>query len=88
MAVISSELLALNSSFLFLRPPSLFPLVNAYISFRSLIFKTSGRGFPGGSVVKNLPASAGVTGSIPGPGKIPHASEQLSPCATTIEPVL
>ena len=24
------------------------------------------RGFPGGSVVKNLPASAGDTGSIPG----------------------
>ena len=27
------------------------------------------RGFPGGSVVKNLPVSAGDTGSIPGPGK-------------------
>ena len=25
------------------------------------------RGFPGGSVVKNLPANAGDTGSIPGP---------------------
>ena len=25
-------------------------------------------GFPGGSVVKNLPANAGDTGSIPGPG--------------------
>ena len=44
--------------------------------------------FLGGSVVKNLPANAGDTGSIPGPGKIPHASEQLSPFATTIEPVL
>ena len=27
------------------------------------------RGFPRGSVVKNPPANAGVTGSIPGPGR-------------------
>ena len=27
------------------------------------------RGFPGGSVVKNPPASAGGTGSSPGPGR-------------------
>ena len=26
-------------------------------------------GFPGGAVVKNLPANAGDTGSIPGPGR-------------------
>jgi len=26
-------------------------------------------GFPGGSVVRNLPANAGDMGSIPGPGK-------------------
>ena len=44
------------------------------------------QGFLGSSVVKNLPAYAGDTGSIP--GKIPHFEEQLSPCATTIEPVL
>ena len=25
--------------------------------------------FPGGTVVKNLPANAGDTGSIPGPGR-------------------
>ena len=44
--------------------------------------------FPGGAVVKNLPA--GDVGSSPGPGRshIPHAAEQLSPCATTTEPVL
>ena len=43
-------------------------------------------GFPGGSVVKNLPASEGDTGSTPPwSGKIPHAMEQLSPCATTIK---
>ena len=28
-------------------------------------------GFPGGSVVKNLPASVGDTGSIPGSGRSP-----------------
>ena len=27
------------------------------------------RDFPGGAVVKDLPASAGDTGSIPGPGR-------------------
>ena len=36
-------------------------------------------GFPGGSVVENLPANAGDTGSIP------HPLKQLSPCTTTIE---
>ena len=44
--------------------------------------------FPGGSVVKNPPASAGDTGSIPDSGKIPHAAEQLSPWATTTGSVL
>ena len=42
-------------------------------------------GFPGGTVDKNLPANAGNTCSIPGLGKIPHAAEQLSLCATTAE---
>ena len=34
------------------------------------------REFPGGSVVKNLPASAGDMGSIPGSGRshMPHSS--------------
>ena len=42
----------------------------------------------GGSVVKNLPSSAGHVGSIPGQGtKIPHAEEQLSPLTATTEPV-
>ena len=31
--------------------------------------KTKGEGFPGGSVVKNLPANAGDTGSSSGPGR-------------------
>ena len=43
----------------------------------------------GGSVLKHLPANAGDTGSNPGLfQEIPHATGQLSPCATTIEPVL
>ena len=38
-------------------------------------------------MVKNLPSNAGDVGSIPGQGtKIPHATGQLSPCATTTEP--
>ena len=45
-------------------------------------------GFPGGLVVKNLPASAGDTGSIPDLGRTPHASGQLSLCAATVKPVL
>ena len=44
--------------------------------------------FPGGAVVKNLPASAGDMGSSPGLGRFLHAVEQLSPCATTTEPAL
>ena len=44
--------------------------------------------FPGGPVVKNPPSNAGDTGSIPGQGtKIPHATGQLSPHATTAEPM-
>ena len=31
--------------------------------------KETGRGFPGGAVVKNLPANAGDTGSSPGLGR-------------------
>ena len=42
--------------------------------------------FPGGAVVKNLPASAGGHRSDPRSGKIPHAAEQLSPRTTTTEP--
>ena len=42
---------------------------------------------PGGPVVKNPPSNAGDVGSIPGQGtKIPHATGQLSPRATTTEP--
>ena len=43
--------------------------------------------FPGGLAVKNLPDSAGDEG-LTLMGKIPHASGQLSSCATTTEIVL
>jgi len=50
--------------------------------------KKISEGFPGGSVVKNQPANAGDTGSIPDLGRFPHATGQLSPCTTATEPVL
>ena len=34
-----------------------------------IFFKKLTRGFPGGAVLKNLPANAGGTGSSPGPGR-------------------
>ena len=40
--------------------------------------------FPGGPVVKNLPANRGDMGSITGP-EIPHATEQQSLSATTTD---
>ena len=40
------------------------------------------------SVVKNLPANAGDTGSIPDLRRSHMAAQQLSLCATTPEPVL
>ena len=45
-------------------------------------------GFPGGSVVKNLPDKAGNMGLIPSLRKNPHATGQLSLSTTTTEPVL
>ena len=43
--------------------------------------------FPGGPVVKNLPARAGDTGSIPS-GKVPHTSLVATTEPTCLEPVL
>ena len=34
-----------------------------------MIIKQCDEGFPGGPVIKNPPARAGDTGSIPGPGR-------------------
>ena len=45
-------------------------------------------GFPGGSVVKTMPANAKKHSFNPWSGKIPHAAEQKSTCTTTVEPVL
>ena len=41
------------------------------------------RDFPGCPMVKDLPANAGDTGSIPGPRMIPYAAVPLSLYATT-----
>ena len=38
-----------------------------------------GKTWPGGSVVKNLPANAGDTGSIPGSGRSPGEGRQSTP---------
>ena len=47
-----------------------------------------GGGFLNDPVFKNPPCNAGHAGSILGQGtKIPHATEQLSPCRATAEPV-
>ena len=64
--------------------------VVAYKLYLMKPFKNK-RCFPGGSLVKNLPASAedtglGRNGFDPWSGQIPHAAEQLSLCATTVKP--
>ena len=41
--------------------------------------------FPGGPVVKNVPAKAGDMGSVPAQGRSPQALGQLSPCPATTE---
>ena len=43
-------------------------------------FPLKDRGFPGGSVVKNLPANAGDTGSIPGLGRSPGEENATLSC--------
>ena len=45
------------------------------------------KGFPSGALHKNLPANAANTNSIHGPGGFHIRFQQLSPCATTAEPV-
>ena len=44
--------------------------------------------FPGGAMDRNPPAGAGGFGFNPWSGKIPHATEHVSPCTTTPEPTL
>ena len=59
------------------------------------IWQKDSVGFPGGAVDENPPANAGESACQcrghrfePWSGKIPHATEQLSSCATTTEPAL
>lgn len=44
--------------------------------------ETMPEGFPAGLEVKNLPANAWETGSVPGPGSFHVPEKQLNPCAT------
>ena len=43
--------------------------IKSKVSGRKAILKIRAEDFPGGAVVKNLPANAEDTGSSPGPGK-------------------
>ena len=58
-----------------------------FISFSWQDPKTRARGFPGGSVVKNLPTSAGDTGSIPdlGSSHKAYSPQLLSLCSRARE---
>ena len=63
-----------------------FPLKNFLLKEKDF------KGFPGGPVVKNLPANTGDTGSIPDPGRShvlqsneAHMPQVLSPCAATTQ---
>ena len=58
-------------------------LLDNEFSFKNVIVGD----FPGGPVVKNLPARAGDMSSVPGPGRLtPHIVEQVSLCAAATEP--
>ena len=77
-----------KKSWLHCSPETVTTLVIVYSSIQNKKFKKKKErelGFSGGSVVKNLPANAGFN---PWSRKIPRVMEQLSLCATTIEPVL
>ena len=43
--------------------------------------------FPGSSMVRSLSARAGNKGFSPWSKKVPHATEQLSLCSATTEPI-
>ena len=52
-------------------PLLVFMILFRLSGFSPLLFTSPSKGFPGGSVVKNLLASAGDMGSIPGTGRSP-----------------
>lgn len=57
-------------------------------SSRALSNKNSSRDFRGGPEVRNLPSDAGVVDSVSGlDAKTAHAAGQLSPHASTPEPL-
>ena len=47
----------------------IFHIENDFFNGQTITLKNSCGDFPGGTVVKNLPANAGDTGSSPGPGR-------------------
>ena len=57
--------------------------ITTYINICLLYASVHFCGFPGGSVVKNLPTNAGDAGSIPGSGRFPEVgnSRILAPWA-------
>ena len=64
-----------------------------FLSLEGPAYKIGSWDFPGGAVVKNLPANSGDTGSSPGPGRshVPqrdktHVPQLLKPAR--LEPVL
>ena len=69
--------------------------VHPYSGIKFSDMKQGGRGFPGGSVVKNPPANVGDTGSIPDLGRShmmqsnqAHEPQLLSLSSTAQEPQL
>ena len=50
---------------------NIYKVLSEILFFENLLVNAVEMGFPGGSVVKNLPASAGDAGSIPGLGRSP-----------------
>ena len=57
------------------------------MNVNQILKNTFTQGFPGGPAVRNPPCNVENPVSVPGQGtKIPHATEQLNPCATTAEP--
>ena len=43
--------------------------ISASCQYLSSLLRNTSWGFPGGAVIKNLPANAGDMGSSPGPGR-------------------
>ena len=54
---------------------------------QALFINVHSGGFTSSTVVKNSPANSGDSIFDPWFGKIPHATEQPSPCVSTAEPV-